>query len=452
MPNDDPLNALLDVARAHQRYDWERQAREKQREPAGDWRVWLILAGRGFGKTRTGAEWTRRQIETARCGRMALVGRTAGDVRDVMIEGESGILACAPSWNRPRYEPSKRRLTWPNGAIATTYSADEPDALRGPQHDGFWADEPGAWRYEDTWDQLMFGLRLGDNPRGIATTTPRPTKLIKMLLALSTTHVTRGNSYENRENLPPAFFDAIIKKYEGTRLGRQEINAELLEDVEGALWKRSLIDDLRVTDVPEMKRIVVALDPPATSGEDSAEAGIIVAGLGEDDHGYVLADRSLQGSPNEWAQAVVSAFHVYKADRVIGEVNNGGEMIESVLRNIDRRLPYTAVRATRGKQLRAEPVAALYEQGRVHHVGTFPVLEDQMTSWCPGMTSPDRLDALVWALTELIVGDGALTPAEHIADLKRRSTLVRARTLPPTQDNPITADMLRPEKKKAWWE
>lgn len=402
MPAD--LDKLTDEQAAALLYDWDIWARPKQREPEGNWRCWLIMAGRGFGKTKTGAETTRRQVEIGRAGRIALVGRTAADVRDVMVEGESGILRSCPPWNRPRYEPSKRRLTWNNGAMATTYSADEPDALRGPQHDWFWADENAAWQYEDTWDQLMFGLRLGKNPRGVATTTPRPTKLIKSLMAAPTTHVTRGSTYENRANLAPAFMEQIIRKYEGTRLGRQELEAEILDDVEGALWKRAMIDDYRVTRTPDLVRVVVAIDPAVTAEEGSDETGIIVAALGEDEHGYVLADCSLKASPLTWARESITAYYKYEADRIIGEANQGGDLIEMTLRTVEKHISYAAVRATRGKWTRAEPVASLYERGLIHHVGSFPQLEDQLCSWEPGIgKSPDRLDALVWAFTELMV-------------------------------------------------
>jgi|SRR5262245_3327263 len=421
------LEALTDEQAAALLYDWDVWARDKQKEPPGDWRVWLIMAGRGFGKTKTGAEWTRSQLETGKRGRMALVGRTAADVRDVMVEGESGILACCPPWNRAKYEPSKRRLTWPNGAQATTYSADEPDLLRGPQHDGFWADEVAAWQYEDSWDQLMFGLRLGKDPRGIATTTPRPTKMIKNLIQMPTTHVTTGSTYENRANLANAFFDQVIRKYENTRLGRQELLAEILDDNPGALWKREWIEEKRAINHPDLKRVVVAIDPPGSSNKETdepAEAGIVVAGLGNDDKGYVLADYSLTATPNGWAQAALSAFSLFKADCIVAEVNFGGEMVEAVIKGIAkdngmRNIPFKAVRASRGKQLRAEPISNLYQQKNVLHVGTFPDLEDQMCNWLPGDKSPDRLDALVWALTELMV---TLVPTadDHIALLRER--------------------------------
>jgi phage terminase large subunit-like protein len=338
---------------------------------------------------------------------MALVGPTASDVRDVMIEGESGLLAISPPWNRPRYEPSKRRLTWPNGAMATTYSAEEPERLRGPQHDGAWCDELAAWRYAETWDMLMFGLRLGRDPRAIVTTTPRPVKLLRELLALDTTTKTGGSTYENRANLAPAFLDQIIRRYEGTRLGRQELNAELLDDVEGALWTRAMIDGARTAEAPDLARVVVAIDPATTATEDSDETGIVVAGRGVDGRFYVLDDCSCRLTPDGWATRAVGAFDRYEADRIIGEVNNGGDLVESCIRHAasarSRHIAYAKVHASRGKLVRAEPIAALYEQGRVSHVGSFPALEDQLCSWVPGSHdgSPDRMDALVWALTEL---------------------------------------------------
>jgi predicted phage terminase large subunit-like protein len=398
------LSALSDVERAALFYRWVFWAREPQLAPTGDWRTWLVLAGRGFGKTRCGAEWVREQVETGRCRRVALVAATAADARDVMVEGESGILAICPPWNRPKYEPSKRRLTWPNGAIATTYSADEPKRLRGPQHDGAWADELCAWRYLETWDMLMFGLRLGRDPRVVVTTTPKPIAALRKLLGAQTTMLTKGSTYDNAANLAPAFMTDIIAAYEGTRLGRQELNAELLEDNPAALWKRvAMLDAYRVARVPELKRIVVGVDPSASGHGD--ECGIIVAGLGADGHGYVIDDRSRQGSPNEWATAAVAAYNVHKANYLVAEVNQGGEMVETVLRTVDRerQVTYKAVHASRGKYTRAEPIAALYEQGKVHHVGSFAYLEDQLCQWTPGDDSPDRLDALVWALSELML-------------------------------------------------
>lgn len=384
-------------------YDWRFWARPNQLEPPGNWRTWLVLAGRGFGKTRTGAEWIRSKAESGRYRRMALVAPTAADARDVMIDGESGIMAISPPWFRPVYEPSRRRLVWPNGAIATLYSAEEPDRLRGPQHDAAWCDELAAWKRPEAWDMLLMGLRLGPDPRVIVTTTPRPTKIIRSLVAAKTTHVTRGATYENAANLAPAFLEQILEQYEGTRLGLQEIYAEILDDVPGALWKRDILDDLRVIKAPDLKRIVVAIDPGIGDNEENAETGIVVAGLGYDGHGYVLADVSIRGTPDAWARAAVTAYYQYDADRIIGETNNGGDMVEYTVRTVDPTVPFKRVHASRGKYARAEPISALYEQGKVHHVGVFKELEDQMCNWVPGAKSPDRLDALVWALTELMV-------------------------------------------------
>jgi len=398
-------------------YDWSLWARPQQRMPEADWQTWLILAGRGWGKTRVGAEAVRHKVETGQASRVALVAATSADARDVMVEGESGILAISPPWNMPKYEPSKRRLTWPNGAIATTYSADEPNRLRGPQHDFAWADELAAWRFDrDAWDNLMFGLRLGNDPRSVVTTTPRPTPLIRELVKEPGTLLTRGSTYDNRANLAPAFFRRIIGKYEGTRLGRQELNAEILDDVVGALWTLKVIEEHRVTTAPELTRIVVAIDPAVSKGDESNETGIIVAGIAGNEHAYILEDLSIRGSPNEWAQAAVTAYRRYQADRIVAEVNQGGDMVESIIRGIDRNIPYEGVRATRGKAIRAEPVSALYERGRVHHVGVHAQLEDQMTNWTPasGEASPDRLDALVWAATSLMDLDDVFEPADPI--------------------------------------
>ena len=357
---------------------WKKWAHDGQRPPHGDWRVWLLLAGRGFGKTRTGAEYVRAMVGMRKARRIALVAPTAADARGVMVEGESGLLSIGPPEERPDYEPSKHLLTWPNGAIATTYSADEPDRLRGPQHDLAWCDELAAWRYPQAWDMLMFGLRLGADPRAIVTTTPRPTRFIRELLADPKVAVTHGRTVENAKNLAPAFLDQIVRRYEGTRLGRQELDAEILEDVPGALWSHGLIDAARAETAPELTRIVVAIDPAVSSDEDADETGIVVAGKDAAGHGYVLADLSGRYTPTEWARAAVAAYRAHDADRIVAEVNNGGEMVEATLRIVDPGVPYAAVHAARGKVARAEPVAALYEQGRVHHLGAFPALEDQM--------------------------------------------------------------------------
>jgi phage terminase large subunit-like protein len=401
------LARLSDREAAALPFAWDFFARPTQVEPLGDWRVWLVLAGRGFGKTRMGAEWIRKRAESGHYRRFALIGQTSADVRDVMVEGESGILAISPPWFRPEYEPSKRRLTWPNGAIATTYSGDSPDQLRGPQHDSAWADEPAKWKYGvDAWDNMEFGLRIGPKPQVVATTTPRPIALIKSLIADPQTVTTRGSTYDNLANLAPSFAKRILAKYEGTRIGRQELNAEILDDTPGALWTRSLLDDTRVTSFPDLHRIVVAIDPPSSSGT----AGIIVAGVtreGEHVQGYTLEDASTPegSSPAVWGLAAVAAYNKWKADALVAEVNHGGDMIENVIRNVQggRGVNYRTVRATRGKYTRAEPVAAIFEQGRGHHVGYFADLEDQLCTWVPGDESPDRLDAEVWAYTELMV-------------------------------------------------
>ena len=390
-------------------YDWPTLwARPEQIEPSGDWLYWMVKAGRGFGKTRSGAEWVRANVEAGKAKRIALVARTAADIRDVVVEGPSGILVVSPPWFRPEYEPSKRRLTWPNGAVATTYTAERPDQLRGPEHDLAWADELAAWRYEDAWDQLMFSLRMGERPRVCITTTPRPTKLIKDLVSDPRTVVTGGTSKANLANLSEIFVSTVLAKYEGTTLGRQEINAEILEEVEGALWTMAMIEKYRLKRAPvEMRRIVIAIDPAATSGAHSAETGIIVAGLGSDKQGYVLDDVTLRASPARWGDAAITAYEKWGGDRIIGESNNGGEMVEHVIRTSSPNVPFKAIHASRGKRPRAEPVAALYEQGKIHHIGAFPELENQMTTWVPTETnqlSPDRMDALVWAFTELMVG------------------------------------------------
>jgi phage terminase large subunit-like protein len=407
------------------RTDWARElSRVEQRAPPGDWRIWLLLAGRGFGKTRAGAEWLREQVETARAGRVALVAPTAADARDVMIEGESGLLRIAPERNRPTYEPSKRRLTWPNGAIATAYSAEEPDRLRGPQHDAAWCDEIAAWRHEASWDMLMFGLRLGADPRCVVTTTPRPGRLLRMLVKDPHVAVTRGSTFDNREHLAPAFLDAIVKRYHGTRLGRQELLAELLEDAPGALWSRDAIERGGIAVAPALSRIVVAIDPAVTSGAESDETGIIVAGSDDNGHGYVLDDLSGRFAPHEWARRAIAAYHGHHADRIVAEINNGGEMVEATLRVIDPHASYRAVHASRGKAMRAEPVAALYEQGRIHHVGRLPQLEDQMCNFTgvaerAGRPSPDRVDALVWAITDLMIAQSGTGILDYYRALYR---------------------------------
>lgn len=330
-----------------------------------------------------------------------------------MVEGESGLLAISPPWNRPLYEPSKRRLTWPSGAIATLFSAEKPDMLRGPQYDRAWCDELAAWKYPETWDQLQFGLRLGKNPQVVVTTTPRPTPLVKELVADPTTHITRGSTYDNTDNLAPRFVEKLLQKYDGTRLGRQEIGGEILTDVPGALWKRDWIEATRRRfgqQLPRMRRIVVAVDPATSANPKSNETGIVVCGLGDDELGYLLDDLSGIYTPAEWGLKVLGAFDTWKADFVIAEVNNGGNLVEANVIAMARTLkrappPYKAVHASRGKQTRADPISGLYQQGRVCHAGTFPFLEDQLCTWDPAEEpeSPDRLDATVWGFSELLI-------------------------------------------------
>jgi phage terminase large subunit-like protein len=393
-------------------HDWQAVARPSQLPPAGNWRIWLQMAGRGFGKTRSGAEWVRALVESGAARRIALVAPTAADARDVLIEGESGLLSICPDWNRPIFEPSKRRLTWPNGAIATTFSSEEPERLRGPQHDAAWCDELAAWRFaDDAWNNLMLGLRLGKNPRVCVTTTPKPTRLIRDLVKRAGTDValTRGTTSENAANLPAAFLNQIMSRYAGTRLGRQELEAELLEDFEGALWTREMIERARVSEAPELRRVVVAIDPSGSSrGDENDECGIIVAGVDDRGHGFVLDDLSARLAPADWARKAIAAYKNWQADRIIAETNFGGAMVEATLRSVDASVSFKAVTASRGKIVRAEPVSSFYEQGRVHHLGSLGGLEDQMCAFTTDFSrasagySPDRVDALVWALSELM--------------------------------------------------
>ena len=388
-------------------YDWDWNARPKQIIPSGEWTTCLVMAGRGYGKTRIGSEWVKQQVKTNKY--VNLMGATGDDAIDIQVEGESGILNVCNRWERPIFK--KGALYWPNGAISLIFSAEEPERLRGKQHMKLWADELGAWRYPDSWDQAMFGLRLGNNPQALITTTPRPTELIKNIAKDPNTIIIRGSTYDNKDNLAPSFFNKIVTKYEGTRLGRQELNAELLEENENALWTQKLIEEARVRafdlDGKKIKysfsRIVVAIDPAVTSGPESDFTGIVIAAKGEDGDYYVIEDITLLGKPIEWATKAVNAYHDYKADRIVAETNNGGDMIENLIRSVDSNVSYKKVTATRGKLLRAEPISALYEQGKVHHIGLFKELEDQMCNYTgdPRAKSPDRLDALVWALTEL---------------------------------------------------
>ena len=390
------------------KYDWEFWARSEQLTPKGKWIFWLVNAGRGFGKTRCGAEWI---IEQVRQGftKIGLIGPTASVVRDIMIEGDSGILTISRPDFRPLYEPSKRKLTWPNGAVAHTFSAEEPDRLRGPQFQKMWCEELATWKYPESWDMAKLSLRLPPNPQAIITTTPKPKTIIKELIADKNCVITGGSTYDNIHNLAEPFFLAIVDQYENTTLGQQEIYAIFLEELPDALWQRSTIADNRVSevDLDKLIRIVIGIDPAGTSKESSAETGILVCGIDANNEGYVIDDLSCRKRPKGWASDSINAYHRYKADRIVAEVNFGGEMVESVIRNIDPNVSYKSVNASRGKKVRAEPISALYEQGKIHHIGTFKDLEDQQCNFTPETKIKlDRIDALVWCFTELILHRG----------------------------------------------
>jgi len=401
--------------------DWEIWARNDQLPPPGAWRNWLILGGRGAGKTRAGAEWVRgvalgRRSFGEAARNIALVGETLADVREVMIEGVSGLLAVHARHERPQWEPSRRRLEWNNGAVAYAFSADDPESLRGPQFDAAWCDELCKWRRADAaFDMLQFGLRLGAHPRSAITTTPRSLPLVKRLLADPATAISRAATRANALQLAPQFLAQMLERYAGTRLGRQELDGELIEVREDSLFPRERIEQARVQTHPPLARIVVAIDPPASSREGADACGIVAAGIDDDGKVFVLADESAQGlSPLAWASRAISLYRRLEADRIVVEVNQGGDMARAVLSETDASVPVSEVRATRGKVLRAEPVAALYEQGRVAHVGAFPLLEDEMADFgTDGLShgrSPDRLDALVWAVTSLVLMPREATP------------------------------------------
>ena len=405
-------------------FDWDFWSRPKQATPSGrPWATWLILAGRGFGKTLTGAQTVRRwhcgptPLSAGESQYTAIIAETSKDARDVMIEGPSGIMQVHPPAFRPVYEPSKSRLTWPNGSYAYIYNATEPNQLRGPQFNKAWCDELAKFAHlQEMWDNLQMTLRRGENPQCLVTTTPRPLRFLRNLIADDTTHVTTGSSFENRGNLTSKWFETLTRKYDGTRLGRQELYAEIIDDNPYSLWKQSWIDEARIhvnketgrAQLPNWKRIVVAVDPPIKTGEDADECGIVCAALGGNDEFYVLEDASMRGlSPSEWARRAIELYHKWSADRMVAEVNQGGAMVSSVISNEDPGIMVKEVHATRGKAVRAEPISALYEQRRVHHFGILAVLEDQMCDFTSDFDrkaagySPDRVDALVWALTEL---------------------------------------------------
>ena len=395
----------------HSRTNWYQMARKEQLDPNGDWSIWLVLAGRGWGKTRTGAEsiitYAIKNPNTI-CG---VIAPTSGDLRRVCFEGPSGLLKnlpreCYLDSESKSYNRSAMEIKLWNGSVIQGYAAIEPDRLRGPQFHRIWADELAAWRYPETFNQMLFGLRLGDDPKLIITTTPRPTKLIKEIVQSKTTKLTTGTTFDNADNLSDQAIQTLRDKYENTRLGRQELLGEILEDFEGALWNYGMFDRNRLEEAPELQRIVVAIDPAVTSGEEADETGIVVAGRGVDNRFYVLEDATLRGSPDRWMRKAVDLYYLHKADRIIAETNNGGDLVERLLRTIDRSVSYKKVNASRGKLVRAEPVAALYEQQKVSHVGLFTSLEDQLCTYTGGGKSPDRLDALVWAITELSTSSG----------------------------------------------
>ncbi len=416
--------------------DWETWARDNQKAPPGNWQVWLNLGGRGAGKTRTGAEWVHQKAMELPGSRGCLLGATGSDVRETMIEGVSGILSTMKAENPCVYEAGRQRVVWKNGTIGKAFTAEKPNRLRGPQHHWAWPDEIAAWQYpQEAWDMMMLGLRLGMMPQACVTTTPKPIKLIIDLFAEATegkllrdpmasvelltrklpTVIDVSSSFENRANLSESWYDRTIKAYEGTSLYDQEVLARILTDVQGALWKMALIEATRIRldpvtlEMPKLvdfDRVVVAVDPAVTSSKHSNETGIMACARGVNAHGYLLADYSGRWSPLEWATRAVRAYHYHKADRIVAEKNQGGEMVKTTIHTVDPNVPVKLVDATRGKIVRAEPIAAKYEQHKIHHVGTFGALEAQMTTWTPdsGLESPDRFDALVWGFTELLLG------------------------------------------------
>ncbi len=419
------LEGLSDAALAALPWLFDFWALPHQQPPEGDWRTWVILGGRGAGKTRAGSEWVRTQVEGARPGdpgaasRVALVGETMDQVREVMVFGDSGILACCPPDRRPTWEATRRRLVWPNGAVAQAFSAHEPEALRGPQFDAAWVDELAKWkRGQEAWDMLQFGLRLGRHPRQVVTTTPRNVEVLKTLLANPSTVTTHAGTRANRAYLAASFLEEVEARYGGTRLGRQELEGVLVEDVDGALWTSAQLESLRADSPPTLDRIVVAVDPPVTGHKGSDECGIVVVGAttkgpARDWRAWVLEDASVSAAkPTVWAEAAVAAFERHGAQRLVAEVNQGGDLVGEMIRQIDPLVPFKPVRASRGKAARAEPVAALYEQGRVRHLRGLADLEDQMCKMTAhgfeGTGSPDRVDALVWALHELLIAPARL--------------------------------------------
>jgi phage terminase large subunit-like protein len=426
------LNEGGDAAYTALKYDWPFWARPNQLQPpelgVEEVFIWFLMAGRGYGKTRTLAQWVDDKVKNGDYRNISLVGAAADEVRTIMIEGESGLLACSSPDFYPTYNPSKKQITWPNGALANIYYGTEPEKSRGAQSDLIWADEIAKWQYpQETFDNLLMGLRLGSNPLCGVSSTPKPTKFIKELTNRTNpetgkrnTIVTRGNTFDNLQNLAKPFINTIITKYKGTRLGRQELNAEILDDNPNALWKRDWLDRDRISKKVDCHRLVVSIDPPGTEPDkekpekEVTEAGIIVVGEGKAlpgmmpppgvewepgiMHYYVFADLSLEGSPEKWAKEAVSGYNKFGCGEIVAETNFGGAMVKSTIKNVDSNIKVYELHASRGKYIRAEPVSLLYEQGRVHHIGNFSFLEDELCEWVPGMKSPNRLDALVWGI------------------------------------------------------
>ncbi len=418
LPNDareSIIASLSDDDAIYASGDWFLQARREQMAPTWDWFIWLIIAGRGFGKNWAGSNWLVQKHLTGNAKNSAVIASTSSDLRRYCVEGPSGILSIAPNWFRPEYKPSKSKLVWPDGGETLLFTSEKPDRLRGPNLDNAWCDELAAWRYlEETWHMLQLCLRYGDSPQCLVTTTPRPKKILRELMKREKLDVavTRGSTYDNIANLPDRFVSEIISQYKGTRLERQEIYGELLDEFEGALWSYKLLDDCRVFEHPILTRIGVAIDPPISSQEGADLAGIVTGGIAANKEGYVLGDHSLRASPHDWAAKAVMLYHELTADFIVAEKNQGGEMVESTIKSVDSSVNVILVHASKAKITRAEPIAAMYEQRRIHHVGTFAELEDEQCLFLPGeiKKSPDRADALVWLMTELMGGLNRVAP------------------------------------------
>ena len=416
MQKSSDLSLSLIVSR---RVRWLNQLARPEQLPSEDtsWSTWLYLAGRGAGKTRTAAEWLAWEASSKPRTRWAIVAPTYGDARDTCAEGESGIVNVLRQYGTLKdYNRSIGEIFLTNGSRIKLFSGEEPERLRGPQHHGGWFDELAAFKYPEAWDQYQFGLRLGEFPQTIVTTTPKPIKIIKELIKQDNVRVVRGSTFDNAANLAESALAQYRLRYENTRLGRQELYGEILDNVDGALWTRKLIDDARVDSAPPLIRVVVAIDPAVTANATSDETGIVAAGVASNGEYYILDDKSIRTTPDAWARVAVALYHKHNADKIVAETNNGGDMVILLLKQVDASIATKKVTATRGKQLRAEPISSLYEQGKVHHAGYFSELETQMCEWTPQSSeSPDRLDALVWALTELNSGGASMLALASMA-------------------------------------